>query len=252
MRRNTFNYIRSALIGTIVGIVPAMGAGPAGLISYAQAKNASRQPEKFGTGHLPGVIAAETANNATIGGALIIMLTLGIPGDPATAILIGGLMIHGLQPGPQLFINNPEIIYAVYFSVFFSSLIMMVLMLGLMRPLARVVDLPKRLLLPSLFLLASAGVFAVNHRIVDVAVMCLFGGIGYVLDRYRYPLPPFVLGLVLGPLLEGNFRKMLGQYGDAWPLVTQPISLTFLLLAAGSVVYSLSRRRRGADLLPGT
>ncbi len=250
--RNAGNYIRSALIGTIVGIVPAMGAGPAGLISYAQAKNASRQPEKFGTGHLPGVIAAETANNATIGGALIIMLTLGIPGDPATAILIGGLMIHGLQPGPQLFINNPEIIYAVYFSVFFSSLIMMVLMLGLMRPLARVADLPKRLLLPSLFLLASAGVFAVNHRIVDVAVMCLFGGIGYVLDRYRYPLPPFVLGLVLGPLLEGNFRKMLGQYGDAWPLFTQPISLTFLLLAAGSVVYSLSRRRRGADVLPGT
>ncbi len=94
------------------------------------------------------MIASETANNATIGGALIIMLTLGIPGDPATAILIGGLMIHGLQPGPQLFLNNPEIIYAIYFSVFFSSLVMMVVLLGFMRPLARVAELPKRILLP--------------------------------------------------------------------------------------------------------
>jgi putative tricarboxylic transport membrane protein len=240
---NLVNYLRSAVIGTVVGIIPAMGGGPAGLISYAQAKNASKTPELFGKGHLPGIIAAETANNATIGGALIIMLTLGIPGDPATAILIGGLMIHGLQPGPQLFINQPEIIYAVYFSVFFSSLVMMAMLLLFMRPLARVVDVPKRLLLPTLFLLASAGVYAVNHKIVDVVIMCLFGGVGYVFDRYRYPLPPFVLGLVLGPLLEGNFRKMLGQYGSAWPLFTQPIAVTFILLAVASLAYTVWRRR---------
>jgi putative tricarboxylic transport membrane protein len=139
MRSNVVNYLRSGLIGTFIGIVPALGGGPAGLLSYVQAKNASRTPEKFGTGHLPGVIASETANNATIGGALIIMLTLGIPGDPATAILIGGLMIHGLQPGPQLFLNHPEIIYGIYFSLFFSSLVMMVVLLLFMRPLARVV-----------------------------------------------------------------------------------------------------------------
>jgi putative tricarboxylic transport membrane protein len=252
IRDNIVNYLRSGLIGTFIGIVPALGAGPAGLLSYAQAKNSSAEPEKFGTGHLPGVIASETANNATIGGALIIMLTLGIPGDPATAILIGGLMIHGLQPGPQLFLSNAEIIYGIYFSVFFSSLVMMVVLLVFMRPLARVAEIPKRILLPLLFVLASAGVFAINNRIFDVLVMCVFGGIGYVFDRFRYPTPPFVLGLVLGPLIEGNFRKMLGQYGDAWPLFTQPIALTFVILSVASVIYSLWRRRRGGGVLVQT
>ena len=246
IRDNIRNYGRSAVLGTVIGIIPAVGGSAAGLISYAQAKNASRTPERFGTGHLPGVIASETANNATIGGALIVMLTLGIPGDAATAVLIGGLMIHGLAPGPELFLNNAKIVYAIYFSVFFSALVMMVLMLLLMRPLARVVEIPKRVLMPILVVLATAGVYAANNNIVDVFVMLIFGGIGYVLDRFRYPLAPMVLGLVLGPLIEGNFRKMLGQYHSALPLVTQPIALTFLLLAVASLVYSLWRRRSTA------
>lgn len=249
IRTNIVNYLRSALIGTFVGIVPALGAGPAGLIAYAQAKNASKEPHRFGTGHVPGVIAAEAANNATIGGALIIMLTLGIPGDPATAILIGGLMIHGLQPGPQLFLSNPEIIYAVYFSVFFGSLVMMVVLLAFMRPLARLATVPKRVLLPLLIVVASAGVYAINNRVFDIGVMCVFGFLGYVFDRYRYPLPPFVLGLVLGPLIESNLRRMLGQYGTIWPLFTQPIALTFMLLAVASIAYSLYRRRHGGAML---
>jgi putative tricarboxylic transport membrane protein len=248
IRSNIVNYIRSGLIGTVVGVIPALGGGPAGLISYAQAKNASKEPHLFGTGHVPGVIASETANNATVGGALIIMLTLGIPGDPATAILIGGLMIHGLEPGPQLFLNNPEIIYGVYFSVFFSSLVMACVLLIFMRPLARVVDVPRHILLPLLFALATAGVYSLNNSIIDIFVMCLFGGIGYVFDRFRYPMPPFVLGMVLGPLIEGNFRKMLGQYGDIWPLFTQPIAVTFIALAVFSIVYSLYSRRRGGIL----
>ncbi len=246
---NIVNYLRSALIGTFVGVIPALGAGPAGLIAYVQAKNASSTPERFGTGYVPGVIAAETANNATIGGALIIMLTLGIPGDPATAVLIGGLMIHGLEPGPQLFLSNPEIIYAIYFSVFFSSLAMMVILIIFMRPLARVALVPKRILLPLIVVLASAGVYAINSRPFDIIVMCIFGFVGYIFERFRYPLPPFVLGLVLGPLIEGNFRKMLGQYGDAMPLVTQPIALTFMVLTVVSIVFSIWQRRRGGALI---
>ena len=242
---NIFNYLRSGLIGTVVGVIPALGGGPAGLIAYAQAKNASKEPHKFGTGYVPGIIASETANNATIGGALIIMLTLGIPGDPATAILIGGLMIHGLEPGPQLFLSNPEIIYGVYFTVFFGSLIMAVVLLVFMRPLARVVEVPKHILLPLLVVLATAGVYSFNNSMMDVFVMCAFGGIGYIFDRFRFPLPPFVLGMVLGPLIEGNFRKMLGQYGDVTPLFTQPIALIFIALSIGSIIYSLMRRRNG-------
>ena len=153
-------------------------------------------------------------------------------------------MIHGLEPGPQLFMNNPEIIYGTYFSVFFSSLMMALILLLFMRPLAKVVEVPRHILLPVLFALATAGVYSLNNRMFDVFVMCAFGGIGYVFDRFRFPLPPFVLGIVLGPLIEGNFRKMLGQYGDVWPLFTQPIALTFVVLSIASVIYSLRRRRR--------
>lgn len=249
MRRNTFNYLRSALIGTVVGVIPAVGGGPAGLIAYAQAKNSSKTPEKFGTGVPEGVIASETANNATIGGALIIALTLGIPGDAVTAVLLGGLMIHGLQPGSLLFVNSPTVVYAIYFSVFFGSIVMAVVLLLSVRWLARVVEVPKRILMPVLFILACSGVFALNNRAFDLLVMCAFGFLGYVFDRFRYPLPPFVLGLLLGPLIEGNFRKMVGADGHAWALFTRPLAVTFLLLAVGSVVYSLIvRRRRARDL----
>ena len=249
IRSNITNYLRSAVIGTVIGVIPAVGGTAAGLISYAQAKSSSRNPEKFGTGHLPGVIAAETANNATIGGTITIMLTLGIPGDTAGAVLIGGMMIHGLVPGPQLFLNNPEIIYGIYFSVFFSSLVMISVLIAFMRPLSRVVDVPSSILLPILLVLAATGTYALNNRVFDVVVMCLMGGLGYIFDRFRYPLAPLVLGLVLGPLIEGNFRKMVGQYGDAMPLFTQPVAATFLALAVVSVVFSLYRRRKSGTVL---
>ena len=246
---NITNYIRSAIIGTVIGVIPAVGGTAAGLISYAQAKSSSRNPEKFGTGHLPGVIAAETANNATIGGTITIMLTLGIPGDTAGALLIGGMMIHGLVPGPQLFMDNPEIIYGIYFTVFFSSLVMISILLAFMRPLSRVVDVPSNILLPILLVLAATGTYSINNRVFDVIVMCLMGGLGYIFDRFRYPLAPLVLGLVLGPLIEGNFRKMVGQYGDAMPLLTQPVAAIFLLLAVFSVIFSLYRRSKSGTVL---
>ncbi len=249
VRRNTVNYIRSALIGTVVGVIPAVGGGPAGLIAYAQEKNSSKDPKRYGSGIPEGVIASEAANNATVGGALIIALTLGIPGDAVTAVLLGGLMIHGLQPGSQLFVNSPTVVYSIYFSVFFGSIVMAVVLLLSVRWLARVVEVPKRILMPVLFILACSGVFALNNRMFDVLVMCAFGLLGYIFDRFRYPLPPFVLGLLLGPLIEGNFRKMVGADGNAWALFTRPLAVTFLLLAAGSIVYSLVvRHRRARDL----
>lgn len=197
MGTNLVTYVRSGFIGTFVGILPAIGGGPAGLISYAQARNASHTPERFGSGVVEGVIAAETANNATIGGALIIALTLGIPGDPPTAVLLGGLMIHGLQPGPFLFLNYPEIVYSIYFSVFFSSLVRMFLMLSAARLLARIVDVPKHIFLPILFIIAATGVFSMNNRLFDVLVMLGFGLLRYILERFRYHLPPFILGMML-------------------------------------------------------
>ncbi len=247
IKRNLFNYFRSGLIGTWVGVMPAMGGGPAALISYAQARNASKAPEKFGKGAVEGVIASETANNATIGGGLIIALTLGIPGDPTSAVLLGGLMIHGLQPGPQLFINNPEVLYGIYFSLFFSSFIMMLVLFLSVRYLVKVVNIPKYYMQPILLILCVAGVYSLNNRIFDVGVMFAFGLMGYVLERFRYPLPPLVLGIVLGPLLEANFRKMLASEGSLLPLVQRPISLTFLVLAVVSLIWA--HRLRKATML---
>lgn len=249
IRSNLGNYLRSGLIGSFVGIVPALGGGPAGLISYSQARNASKTPELFGTGHVPGVIASETANNATIGGALIIALTLGIPGDPVTAILLGGLMIHGLQPGPQLFQQNPEIVYSIYFTVFFGSICMAVIMLSAARPLSQVVQLPKRFLIPSLFLMASIGTFSMNNRLFDVFVMFGFGVLGYLLDRFRYPLPPFILGIILGPIIEGNFRKLWAADGSPMALFTRPIPLAFLVMSAMFVLYTAVRHYRAQHVL---
>lgn len=243
---NGFNYVRSGIIGTAIGILPAVGGAPAGLISYAQARNASRNPKAFGHGSIEGVVASETANNATIGGALIIALTLGIPGDPPTAILIGGLMIHGLQPGPQLFTQSPEVVFAIYFAVLFGAFAMMVTMLVSARHLARLTEIPRRVMLPLLLIVAAAGVFSINNRIFDVGVMVGFGALGYVLERFRYPLAPFVLGMLLGPIIEDNFRRMVEIEGNAFPLLTRPISVFFLLLAVGFLVYSLKRHREQA------
>ncbi|NKB54604.1 MAG: Tat pathway signal protein [Rhizobiaceae bacterium] len=246
IRRNGVNYVRSGLIGTAIGILPAVGGAPAGLIAYAQCKNASKTPESFGKGNVDGVISAETANNATIGGALIIALTLGIPGDPPTAILIGGLMIHGLQPGPLLFSQSPEVIFAIYFAVLFGAFAMMVAMILLAKHLARLTEIPKRMMLPFLLIIASAGVFSINNRVFDVGVMVAFGALGYVLERFRYPLAPFVLGMLLGPIIEDNFRRLVEIEGTAISIFTRPISASFIVLSLAFLAYSLMLHRRAA------
>lgn len=248
IKGNAVNYIRSGLIGVWIGILPALGGGPAGLIAYAQARNASKTPERFGHGAVEGVIASETANNATIGGGLIPALTLGIPGDPTSAVLLGGLMIHGLQPGPQLFQDTPQVLYGIYFSLFFSSLIMAAVLFGSVRWLVKVVEIPRYYLQPLLIIVCSIGAYSLDNRLFDVGVMFAFGFIGYFLERCKYPLPPLLLGLILGPLVEGNLRKMLAQDGSLMPLFTRPIALAFMILAIVSIFWAARLRRmtRGA------
>lgn len=248
MRRNTVNYLRSGIIGTAIGVLPAVGGAPAGLIAYAQCRNASKTPGNFGKGEVDGVIAAETANNATIGGALVIALTLGIPGDPPTAILIGGLMIHGLQPGPLLFSQSPEVIFAIYFAVLFGAFTMMIAMILLAKYLARLTEIPNRMMLPFLLIIAAAGVFSINNRVFDVGVMVAFGALGYVLERLRYPLAPFVLGMLLGPIIEDNFRRLVEIEGTPIGILTRPISAVFIVLTALFLIYSLMRHRRASQL----
>jgi len=242
------NLVRSTLIGFGIGILPGIGGATANIVAYAQAKSASKTPEKFGTGHPPGIIASETANNATTGGALIPLVTMGIPGDSVTAILIGGLMIHGIQPGPLLFQTNPDVVYGIFVATLVANIMMLILMLGAIRVFIAFLKIPKTYLLPLIMVLCVIGAFGLNNRMFDVWALLLFGIIGFILDRLKFPLTPALLGIVLEPVIEINLRQgLMSTQGNLWPIFTRPISLGFLLLAITSVIvpFLLQKKRIG-------
>jgi len=243
------NLIRSTLIGFFIGILPGIGASTANIVSYGQSKYSSKHPEKYGTGYAPGIIASEAANNATTGGALIPLITMGIPGDSVTAILLGGLMIHGLHPGPLLFKYNPDIVYGIFISVFVANIFMFVLMLLCMQFFILVLKTPKKYLLPVITVLCIVGTFALNNRMFDVWSLFIFGIIGFLMEKFKFPLTPIILGIVLGPIIEANLREgLMASSGSFLPVITRPISLIFLILAIISVVLpSLAEKRRRAN-----
>jgi len=238
-----WNMIRSSLIGIGIGILPGIGGGTSNLISYSVAKNQSRHPEKFGTGIIDGVIASETCNNATVGGALIPLLALGIPGDGVTAFLLGGLTIHGITPGPLLFVNNPKIVYGIFVALIIANVIMLVMeRLGL-PVFVKLLQIPKRILLPIIMVLCMVGAYGVNNRIFDIGAMFAFGIIGYFLEKFHFSTAPIILGFVLGPMIEQNLRRgLMASRGSILPLFQSPIACAFLLIAVISVVLA-SRKK---------
>ena len=177
------NCIRSALIGIGIGILPGIGGGTSNILSYSIAKNQSKHPEKFGTGIIDGVVASETANNATIGGAMIPLLTLGIPGDTVTAMLLGGFVIHGIQPGPLLFESHGDVVYGVFIAMILSSFFMLLWSFGAMRLFIKVLKVPKNYLYPIIIVLCTLGAYAINTRTFDAIAMVFFGVVGYVLEN---------------------------------------------------------------------
>ena len=243
------NLIRSTLIGFFIGILPGIGGATANIVSYGQSKHNSKYPGKYGTGYAPGIIASEAANNATTGGAIIPLITMGIPGDAVTAILLGGLMIHGLHPGPLLFKYNPDVVYSIFISVFVANIFMLLLMLIAIRFFISILKVPKRYLLPIISVLCIIGSFALNNRMFDVWTLFLFGVIGFMMEKFQFPLTPVILGIVLGPIIEINLREgLMATSGSFLPIITRPISLIFLILAIISVVLpSLAEKRRRAN-----
>ncbi len=226
------SYLRASVIGTFMGILPGIGGGPGGLVAYAQEKRASRTPEKFGTGIPEGIIASEASNNAVTGGALIPMLTLGIPGDATTAIIMGGLIVHDIRPGPLLFQNSPDIITTILLAVFLCNFLMLIIETFAIRGFVRVLDVPKHRLVPIIIMLCAVGVAGVNNRMFDVWAMLFFGFLGFVMERNGYPLAPFVLGFILGPMVEENARRTLMFYESPLTLLTdRPLGTIFILLA---------------------
>lgn len=243
------NLVRSALIGVGIGILPGIGGSTSNILSYSAAKNTSKYPEKFGTGIIDGVVASETANNATIGGAMIPLLTLGIPGDGVTALLLGGFVMNGVQPGPLIFANHANVVYGVYMAMLLASFVMLISMLGGMRFFINVLKIPKNYLLPMIMVLCVVGAFALNNRVFDVAALIFFGVVGYLLQKYDFPLPPLILGFVLGGTFETSLRRGLQiSGGNISGLLNSPIALSFVLIGIAGIVFTMVRqRRRGSN-----
>lgn len=237
---NIRTFFVASSVGTAIGILPGIGGSTASIMGYLSAKNTSRHPEKYGTGIVDGVIASETANNACIGGALVPLLALGIPGDSVAAILLGALIMHNLQPGPLLFITQGPFVYGIFTSLVVASVFMLVIELFLIRFFIRLVGVPKNILMPLVIIMCMVGAFGVNNRAFDVWSVLMFGGIGFVLHVFRFPLQPVVLGFILGTIVEMNFcRALMASSGSYLPFVTRPLSAAFIVAAALILLYPL-------------
>ena len=237
--------IKSALIGTFIGAIPGAGADIAAFVTYNEARRSSKRGNEFGTGCIEGVAAPEAGNNGVTGGAMVPLLTLGVPGDAVTAILLGALIIQGLQPGPLLFTKNADIVYGLFSSLLVGNVLILLFGLLGVRLFCRVVELPKRIIIPVIVTLSIVGAYSMNNSIFDVWVCIGFGIIGYIMQKVDMPSSPIILAVILGPMAESNLRRAVlmyqGSYSFLW---TRPIGVVFLALAALSL-YSSYRRAHG-------
>lgn len=209
MKRIIGTMLRSTVIGTIIGAIPGTGATIASIVSYGQEKRISKHPERFGTGCPEGIAASETANNACTGGAMIPLLSLGIPGDSVTALLVGAFMIHGLRPGPLLFTERPDLVSAIFLGMLLANVFMLILGLGGARLFAMILKIPKDLLNTLVIALCFVGSYAIRNSVFDMEVMLAFGALGYAFRKAGIPDAPLVLALILGPTMESNLRRTL-------------------------------------------
>jgi putative tricarboxylic transport membrane protein len=235
------------LIGTFEGITPGGGGTIAAFVSYNEARRWSKHPEEFGKGSVEGVAAPECANNVVTGTALVPLLSLGIPGSNSAAVLLGGLLIHGLTPGPLLFERNPDVAYGLYGGLFVANIAMVLIGLVILSPCLWLVNRPKPYLMAFVLALIVSGVFAIDQSFFDVGVVLAIGVLGYAMRWFGLPVLPMVLGVVLGFLVESNYRRSLVlSDGDYMIFLQDPISLILLICAAAMIIFSLLREIRAA------
>ena len=252
--KQKLNILRSSIIGVIIGIIPGVGCSVGGILSYDAAKRASKRPEKFGKGSSEGLIASETANNAVTGGTLIPLLTLGIPGNPVTAVLLGGLMIHGLRPGADLFTVNADITYSFILSLIVANLLFVPVGLLVAKYCARVIHIPHSILAAVIMALAVIGAYSIRGSLDDIFMMLCIGAIGFVMQIMQIPRAPMVLGLVLGTMAEGELARSLSLVQNdvsafALQLITRPISLIILVLCIYSLYKGIMQHKNSAKSL---
>lgn len=224
--------LRSGGIGTFIGMIPGAGGDIAAFVAYNEAKRFSKNKEEFGNGSMKGVAAPEAANNGVTGGAMIPLLTLGIPGDAVTAVLLGALMVQGIQPGPMLFENNGPIVYTLFVGMLVANLLILVLGLFGIKLFTKILLIPTAILTPIILVLCVVGAYSLGNNYFDVIVMFIAGVIGFFLLRYDFPVSPIILGVILGPMMESNFRRSLVMsQGDFSIFYTSPIALVILIIA---------------------
>lgn len=229
------NMLRSSSLGTLIGILPGIGANIGSVTAYTAAKSVASPEEKemFGKGSETAIVAAESANNATIGGSLIPMIALGIPGSVIDAILLGALVIHGLQPGPLLFKQSPDMVYTIIITMFAANLFMFIFMVYSVKHLAKIATIPRSFLMPVILVFCIVGSFALSTRMFDVWTMLFFGALGFCFEKAKIPLAPFVIGFILAPIAEENLMAgLMSSNGSYMPMLSRPVSCTFLVFAA--------------------
>ncbi len=230
--------LRSSIIGTVIGIIPGEGAAVGAFFAYSEAKRRSNEPEKYGTGIPEGIIAPETANNATVGGALIPTLTLGVPGSPAAAVLLGALLIQGLTPGPKLFTDEPDLMYAIFIGLFIINILMMFIGLVAIRFAAQLIRVPTSVIVPTVLLLSFVGIYSVSNSFFNVSVLLGAGILGYVVRKLGYSIAPLSIGFVLGPILENSLRQSLTiADGSVIEFFNTPIGLTIYATLALTILW---------------
>jgi len=246
-KRYPWQLLRGSVVGTAIGALPGAGADIAAWMSYAISKRFSKEPEKFGTGHIEGIIEAGASNNSALAGAWIPALVFGIPGDSITAIVIGVLYIKGLNPGPTIFMNNAASIYAVFMVFILANLLMLPLGIAAIRAAKQMLRAPREVLLPVILLFCIVGSFAINNSIFGVVLMLAFGIVGYVMEENGFPIAPAILGMVLGAMLEENFiSSMIKADGRLLAFFERPIAGTLGVLTIAVFAVPLVRRAIGA------
>ena len=232
--------LRSSIIGTIIGAIPGTGGDIASWVGYNEAKRWSKHPEKFGEGVPEGIAAPEAANNAISGGALIPLLTLGIPGDAGTAVMLSALMMQGVVPGPTLFTDQTGTVYTIIVGLFLANICMCVLGYGAIRGFAKIGNVSNTYLTPIVFVFCVVGTFALNNNILDIFMMMIFGVVAYFLIKCDFPMPPIILGLILGNLAEKNLQRALTISDGSWSIFfTRPISLVLIIISVISLLWPI-------------
>ncbi|HAG8951679.1 TPA: C4-dicarboxylate ABC transporter permease [Escherichia coli] len=243
LRRIALTILRSSGLGVFIGMIPGAGADIAAFVAYNETRRFSKTPENFGKGEIKAVASCEAGANGCTGGALLPMLTLGIPGDAVTAIMLGALTLQGMQPGPLMFTDHGDMVYTLFVGMIFCYFMLLVLGLLSLKVIGNVVKIPGNILTPMILALCVVGTYALNNSLFDVGIMLIAGVVGYFMQKGGYPASPVVLALIMGPMAESNFRRALSLSGGSLDfLYTRPITLALLTLAAFTLLTPIIRK----------